>query len=179
MAGDNITVSNAGDGTSSGAGVNASGSGIKARLAELGIELPQVAAPVAAYVPAALVGNQVWTSGQLPFVEGELPATGKVGAEVSAEDAYTYARTALLNALAAVDSVVDLEKVTRVVKVVGYVASEGGFTGQPGVVNGASELVGEIFGEAGAHVRSAVGVAVLPLDAPVEVELIVEVSDAS
>lgn len=149
------------------------------RLAELGIELPQVAAPVAAYVPAAKVGNQVWTSGQLPFIDGNLPATGKVGAEVSADDAYNYARAAVLNALAAVDSVVGLDNVTRVVKIVGYVASAPDFTGQPGVVNGASELIGDIFGDAGAHVRSAVGVAVLPLDAPVEVELIVEVADAS
>ncbi len=149
------------------------------RLAELGIELPQVAAPVAAYVPAAKVGNQVWTSGQLPFIDGNLPATGKVGAEVSADDAYNYARAAVLNALAAVDSVVGLDNLTRVVKIVGYVASAPDFTGQPGVVNGASELIGDIFGDAGAHVRSAVGVAVLPLDAPVEVELIVEVADAS
>lgn len=149
------------------------------RLAELGIELPQVAAPVAAYVPAAKVGNQVWTSGQLPFIDGNLPATGKVGAEVSADDAYNYARAAVLNALAAVDSVVGLDNVTRVVKIVGYVASAPDFTGQPGVVNGASELIGDIFGDAGARVRSAVGVAVLPLDAPVEVELIVEVADAS
>lgn len=175
MAGD-ANAGNAGNLTT--AGATADG-GIKARLAELGIELPKVAAPVAAYVPAARVGSQVWTSGQLPFVDGELPAKGKVGAEVSADEAYGYARTAVLNALAAVDSVVDLDKVTRVVKVVGYVASAQDFTGQPGVVNGASELVGEVFGESGAHVRSAVGVAVLPLDAPVEVELIVEVSDAS
>ena len=148
------------------------------RLDELGIELPAVAAPVAAYVPAAQVGNQVWTSGQLPFVNGSLPVTGKVGADVDPEDAYNLARIALLNALAAVDDLVGIDRVTRVVKVVGYVASEAGFTGQPGVVNGASDIVGEIFGEAGAHVRSAVGVAVLPLDAPVEVELIVEVADA-
>ena len=148
------------------------------RLAELGIELPAVAAPVAAYVPAAKVGDQVWTSGQLPFIDGALPATGKVGAEITPEDAYNLARTALLNALAAVDDLVGIDKITRVIKVVGYVASDVGFTGQPGVVNGASDIVGEIFGEAGAHVRSAVGVAVLPLDAPVEVELIVEVAEA-
>lgn len=166
-------------GESNGGLKDAPSAGIKARLAELGIDLPQAAAPVAAYVPAARVGNQVWTSGQLPFVDGALPATGKVGAEVSADDAYGYARTAVLNALAAVDSVGGLDNVTRVVKVVGYVASAPEFTGQPGVVNGASDVVGEIFGEAGAHVRSAVGVAVLPLDAPVEVELVVEVSDAS
>ncbi|MCQ4617466.1 RidA family protein [Corynebacterium sp. CCUG 59401] len=146
------------------------------RISALGLRLPDVAAPVAAYVPATQVGNQVWTSGQLPFVDGALPATGKVGAEVSAEDAYEYARTCLLNALAAVDAEVGLDAVTRVVKVVGYVASAPDFTGQPGVINGASELIGEIFGDAGAHVRSAVGVAVLPLDAPVELELIVEVA---
>ena len=146
------------------------------RLKEIGIELPAVATPVAAYVPATQVGNQVWTSGQLPFVDGELPATGKVGAEVSQEDAYAFARTAVLNALAAVDSVVGIDRVTRVLKVVGYVASAPDFAGQPGVVNGASDLIGEIFGEAGAHVRSAVGVAVLPLNAPVEVELVVEVA---
>ncbi|MCQ4621717.1 RidA family protein [Corynebacterium sp. CCUG 71335] len=146
------------------------------RISALGLRLPDVAAPVAAYVPATRVGNQVWTSGQLPFVDGALPATGKVGAEVSAEDAYEYARTCLLNALTAVDAEVGLDAVTRVVKVVGYVASAPDFTGQPGVINGASELIGEIFGDAGAHVRSAVGVAVLPLDAPVELELIVEVA---
>lgn len=148
------------------------------RLADLGIELPAVAAPVAAYVSATRVGNQVWTSGQLPFVDGELPATGKVGADVDPDNAYGLARTALLNALAAVDDLVGIDKIERVVKVVGYVASDVGFAGQPGVVNGASDLVGEIFGDAGAHVRSAVGVAVLPLDAPVEVELIVEVAGA-
>ena len=147
---------------------------IKARLDELGIQLPQVAAPVAAYVPATQVGNQVWTSGQLPFADGELPATGKVGAEVSAEDAYGYARTAALNALAAVDDAVGLDNVTRVVKIVGYVASAPDFGGQPGVVNGASELMEEVFGEKGVHARSAVGVAELPMDAPVEIELIVE-----
>ena len=148
---------------------------ILARIDELGITLPDVAAPVAAYVPATRVGNQVWTSGQLPFIDGALPATGKVGAEVSQEDAYDYARAAVLNALAAVHAEVGLDNVSRVLKVVGYVASAPEFTAQPAVVNGASELVGEIFAEAGAHVRSAVGVAVLPLDAPVEVELIVEV----
>ncbi|MDQ0378677.1 RidA family protein [Amycolatopsis thermophila] len=146
------------------------------RLAELGIELPGVAAPVAAYVPAVRSGSQVYTSGQLPFVEGKLAATGKVGAEVSPEEAKRYARTAALNALAAVDSLVGLESIVRIVKVVGFVASAEGFTGQPAVINGASELFGEIFGDAGAHARSAVGVAELPLGAPVEVELIVEVS---
>lgn len=145
------------------------------RIEELGLTLPAVAAPVAAYVPAAKVGNQVWTSGQLPFVDGALPATGKVGAEVSEEEAYSFARTAVLNALAAVHAEVGLENVVRVLKVVGYVASAPDFFGQPAVINGASELIGDIFGESGAHVRSAVGVAVLPLNAPVEVELVVEV----
>ncbi|MBD8030948.1 RidA family protein [Corynebacterium gallinarum] len=147
------------------------------RLAELGITLPAVAAPVAAYVPAVQTGNQVWTSGQLPFVAGELPATGKVGIEVTAEEAADYARTAALNALAAVDALVGIDKITRVLKIVGFVSSAEGFTGQPAVINGASNLIGEIFGEAGAHARSAVGVAELPLGAPVEVELIVEVSE--
>lgn len=146
------------------------------RLAELGITLPAVAAPVAAYVPAVKVGNQVWTSGQLPFIEGALPATGKVGAEVSAEDAQAFARQASLNALAAVDALVGIDNVTRVLKVVGFVASASGFGGQPAVLNGASNLMGEIFGEAGAHARSAVGVAELPLDSPVEVEIVVEVT---
>lgn len=146
------------------------------RLGELGIALPGVAAPVAAYVPAVRSGSQVYTSGQLPFVDGQLSATGKVGGEVSPEEAKQHARTCVLNALAAVDSLVGLDSVTRVVKVVGFVASAEGFTGQPAVVNGASELLGEIFGESGAHARSAVGVAELPLGAPVEVELIVEVS---
>ncbi|ALC04775.1 RutC family protein yabJ [Corynebacterium deserti GIMN1.010] len=145
------------------------------RLAELGITLPTVAAPVAAYVPAIQTGNQVWTSGQLPFVNGELPATGKVGAEVSAEDAADYARTAALNALAAIDALVGIDNVKRVLKIVGFVASADDFGGQPAVINGASNLMGEVFGEAGAHARSAVGVAELPLNAPVEVEVIVEV----
>ena len=145
------------------------------RIMELGLTLPAVAAPVAAYVPATKVDNQVWTSGQLPFVDGALPATGKVGAEVTDEEAYGFARTAVLNALAAVHAEVGLDRVVRVLKVVGYVASAPDFYGQPAVINGASELVGEIFGESGAHVRSAVGVAVLPLNAPVEVELVVEV----
>lgn len=144
------------------------------RLNELGIELPAVAAPVAAYVPATKVGNQVWTSGQLPFVDGKLPATGKVGAEVSEDDAYGYARQATLNALAAVDDLVGIDNVSRVLKIVGFVASDPAFTGQPAVINGASELLAEVFGDAGAHARSAVGVAVLPMDTPVEVELVVE-----
>ena len=146
------------------------------RLRELGISLPQVAAPVAAYVPAIRTGNQVWTSGQIPFVNGELAATGKVGAEVSAEDAYNYARIAALNALAAVDALVGIDKVTRVLKIVGFVASAEDFGGQPAVINGASELMGEIFDDAGAHARSAVGVAELPLNSPVEVEIIVEIA---
>lgn len=146
------------------------------RLRELDISLPQVAAPVAAYVPAIRTGNQVWTSGQIPFVNGELAATGKVGAEVSAEDAYNYARIAALNALAAVDALVGIDKVTRVLKIVGFVASAEDFGGQPAVINGASELMGEIFGDAGAHARSAVGVAELPLNSPVEVEIIVEIA---
>ena len=143
------------------------------RLAELGLELPAVATPVAAYVPAVVQGNLVYTSGQLPFVDGSLPATGKVGAVVSAEDAQSCARICALNALAAAESVIgSLDRVTQVVKVTGFVASAPEFTGQPAVLNGASTLLGEIFGDAGIHARSAVGVAVLPMDAPVEVELI-------
>ncbi len=143
------------------------------RLAELGLALPAVAAPVAAYVPAVVQGNLVYTSGQLPFVDGALAATGKVGGSVSAEDAQSYAATSVLNALAAVEGVIgSLDRVTQVVKVTGFVASDPSFTGQPGVINGASTLLGQIFGDAGIHARSAVGVAVLPLDAPVEVELV-------
>lgn len=149
------------------------------RLQELGIALPGVAAPVASYVPAVQAGNQVWTSGQLPFVDGVLPATGKVGAEVSEDEAAGYARLAVLNALAAVDALVGLDNVARVVKVVGFVASDPSFIGQPKVINGASDLIGEIFGEAGSHARSAVGVAVLPLDAPVELELVVELAETA
>jgi enamine deaminase RidA (YjgF/YER057c/UK114 family) len=146
------------------------------RLADLGLTLPGVAAPVAAYVPAVRSGNHVYTSGQVPMVDGVLAATGKVGAEVDAEQAKALAQTCVLNALAAVKAEIgDLGKVRRVVKVVGFVASAPDFTGQPGVVNGASELLGKVFGDAGVHARSAVGVAVLPLDAPVEVELVVEV----
>ena len=148
------------------------------RLTELGIELPEVAPPVAAYVPAVVTGSYVYTSGQLPFVSGELPASGKVGDRVGlvpAEDAKGYARTCVLNALAAVRAEIgSLDRVTRIVKLVGFVASDPSFTGQPGVINGASELLGEIFGDAGRHARSAVGVAALPLDAPVELELVVE-----
>jgi enamine deaminase RidA (YjgF/YER057c/UK114 family) len=152
-------------------------SAVEDRLAELGIELPPVAAPVAAYVPAMRTGNYVYTSGQLPMVAGALARTGKVGVDLDADEAKQLARTCALNALAAVKSVVgDLSAVTRVVKVVGFVASAPDFTGQPQVVNGASELLGEVFGDAGRHARSAVGVAVLPLDAPVEVEIVVEVA---
>ena len=150
---------------------------IKKRLAELGIELPPVAVPGGAYVPAVRSGDYVYTSGQLPLVDGKLRRTGKVGAEVTVEDAYDDARQAALNALAAIDDLVGLDKVTRVVKVVGFVASDASFTKQPLVINGASELLGEVFGEAGRHARSAVGVAVLPIDTPVEVEVIVEVSE--
>lgn len=149
---------------------------VSARLAELGIRLPDVAAPVAAYVPAVVDGNRVYTSGQLPFLDGVLPETGKVGEGnglVSPERAKAYARQSVLNALAAVQSVIgDLGRVTRVIKVTGFVASDPAFTGQPGVINGASETLGEIFGDAGVHARSAVGVAVLPLDSPVEVEVV-------
>nr|WP_221473145.1 RidA family protein [Planomonospora venezuelensis] len=145
-------------------------------MAELGLTLPEVVAPLAAYVPAVRSGDHVYTSGQIPMVDGKLAATGKVGAEVSAEEARELARTCALNALAAVASAAGgLSNVVRIVKVVGYVASAPDFTGHPQVVNGASELLGEVFGEAGRHARSAVGVAVLPLDAPVEVELIAEV----
>ncbi|MFB0834802.1 RidA family protein [Arthrobacter halodurans] len=152
-------------------------SAVERRLAELGLELPPVAAPVAAYVPAVVSGSHVYTSGQLPFVDGKLPATGKVGAEVDAETARRLAATCAVNALAAVKSVIgDLDRITRIVKVVGFVSSDPSFTGQPGVVNGASELLGEVLGDAGVHARSAVGVAVLPLDSPVEVELVAEFS---
>lgn len=148
---------------------------IDARLAELGITLPAVSAPAGAYVPAVVTGNLVYTAGQLPFVGGALPATGKLGAGVEPDAAKGYARTSALNALAAVqDAIGSLDRVTRIVKVVGFVASDPSFTGQPGVINGASEVLGEIFGDAGRHARSAVGVPVLPLDSPVEVELIVE-----
>ena len=147
------------------------------RLAALGLTLPPVAAPVAAYVPAVRSGPYVYTAGQLPLADGKLPRTGKVGAQVSVEEAAGLARTCALNALAAVASVADgLSAVTRIVKVTGFVASDPSFTGQPLVVNGASELLLEVFGEAGRHARSAVGVAVLPLDAPVEIELIAEVT---
>ncbi len=148
------------------------------RLGALGLKLPDVVAPVAAYVPAVRTGTYVYTAGQLPFVEGKLPATGKVGADVGVDQAKELARTCVLNGLAAAASVGGgLAAIRRVVKVTGFVASAPDFTGQPQVVNGASELLLEVFGDAGRHARSAVGVAVLPLDAPVEVELIVEVED--
>jgi enamine deaminase RidA (YjgF/YER057c/UK114 family) len=147
----------------------------KARLGQLGVTLPQVAAPLASYVPAVRTGNLVYTAGQLPIEGGKLARTGKVGADITPEEGKALARVCALNALAAVDSVVGLDTVTRVVKVVGFVASASGFNGQPSVVNGASDLLAEVFGDKGAHARSAVGVAELPMDAPVEVELIVEV----
>jgi len=147
------------------------------RLAELGLELPPVTPPVAAYVPAVQTGNHVYVSGQVPVADGKLLASGKVGAEVNSEEAKELARRCALNALAAVDALVGLDRVVRVVKVVGFVASASGFTGQPGVINGASELMGKAFGDAGIHARSAVGVAVLPLDAPVEVEIVVALAD--
>jgi enamine deaminase RidA (YjgF/YER057c/UK114 family) len=149
---------------------------IDERLAELGLTVPAVAAPLAAYVPAVRDGDLVWTSGQLPFVDGKLSATGKVGADVEPDAAADLARICALNAIAAIKSEIgDLDLIERVVKVVGYVASDPSFTGQPGVINGASNLIGEVFGDAGKHARSAVGVAVLPLDAPVEVEVVVRV----
>ena len=161
-------------------------SAVEQRLAELGISLPEVAAPVASYVPAVISGSHVYTSGQLPFVNGKLEATGKVsvGTEgfadeptVSPEDAQRFAAICAVNALAAVKSVIgDLDRITRIVKVVGFVSSDPSFTGQPGVINGASELLGRVLGDAGQHARSAVGVSVLPLDSPVEVELIAEFS---
>ena len=154
---------------------------VEDRLAELGLTVPEVAAPVAAYVPAVQDGSRVFTSGQLPMVSGSLADTGKVGegeGYVTPERAKELAQICALNAIAAVKSVVgDLDRVERVVKVVGFVASDPAFTGQPGVINGASELFGHAFGDKGVHARSAVGVAVLPLDAPVEVEVIVHVAD--
>jgi enamine deaminase RidA (YjgF/YER057c/UK114 family) len=153
------------------------------RLAELGLALPTVAAPAGVYVPASRVGTSVYTAGQLPFVEGVLPATGKVGDAPGLVDpvvARELAATCALNALAAAATVLgSLDDVVRVVKVTGFVSSDPSFTGQPGVLNGASELLGEIFGDAGVHARSAVGVAVLPLDSPVEVELLLEVAPTS
>ncbi len=156
-------------------------SAVEDRLAELGLSVPDVAPPVASYIPALREGNLVFTSGQLPMISGELPQTGMVGdghGLVPAEDAKALAQACALNAIAAVKSVIgDLDKVTRVVKVVGFVASDPSFIGQPGVVNGASELLGKAFGDKGVHARSAVGVVALPLDAPVEVEIVVAVAD--
>ena len=153
---------------------------VSARLAELGIELPPVVPPVAAYIPATVHGDLVYTSGQLPMVDGVLPATGKVGAAeglVSAADAQQLARRCALNAIAAAADVAGgVDKLARVVKVTGFVASVPEFTGQPVVINGASEVLGEIFGDAGRHARSAVGVPVLPLDSPVEVEVVFALS---
>ena len=148
---------------------------VSARLAELGITLPEVAKPLAAYVPAVRTGNLVYTSGQLPLQSGDLTHIGKIGAEVPPEEGKVAARTCVLNALAAIDALVGIDSVVRVVKLVGFVASAPGFNGQPAVINGASEFLGEVFGDSGAHARSAVGVSELPLNAPVEVELIVEV----
>jgi enamine deaminase RidA (YjgF/YER057c/UK114 family) len=145
------------------------------RLTELGLVLPPVAAPAGVYLPAVRSGSLVFTAGQLPLVDGTLAAAGKLGTEIDPERGYELARICALNALAAVDGVVGLDAVVRVVKVVGFVASAPGFTAQPTVLNGASELLGAVFGEAGTHARSAVGVAELPLGAPVEIELIVEV----
>ncbi|HST82562.1 MAG TPA: RidA family protein [Kineosporiaceae bacterium] len=156
---------------------------IEARLAELGHTLPAVAPPVAAYVPAVLDGDRVWTSGQLPFVDGALPVAGRVGSGgdglVDPVEAAGLARICALNALAAAKSVIgDLDRITRVIKVVGFVASDPSFTGQPLVINGASEFLGEVFGAAGVHARSAVGVAALPLGAPVEIEMIFAISSS-
>lgn len=150
--------------------------GPHAKLAELGLSLPDVVPPVAAYVPAVQSGKHVYVSGQVPIAGGRLVATGKVGGGISAEQAKDLAARCALNALAAIDALVGLESVVKVVKVTGFVASADGFTGQPGVINGASELFGSVFGEGGRHARSAVGVAELPLGAPVEVEVIVEVA---
>ncbi|MFE7752345.1 RidA family protein [Streptomyces sp. NPDC057428] len=148
---------------------------VEAKLAELGLALPDVVPPLASYQPAVRSGVYVYTSGQLPMMGGKLAVTGKVGAEVTADEAKELARTCALNALAAVKSVAgDLDRIARVVKVTGFVASAADFTGQPAVINGASELLGDVLGDKGVHARSAVGVAVLPLDAPVEVEIQVE-----
>lgn len=150
---------------------------VRAKLAEIGLTLPVAAKPVAAYVPAILTGNIVFTAGQLPLVNGAIPTTGKVGDKVTIEEAKKLAEVCALNALAAVETVADVNKIVKVVRVVGYVNGVAGFTSQPAVVNGASELFIHIFGEAGKHARSAVGIAELPLDAPVELELTVEIAD--
>ncbi|HEX7355857.1 MAG TPA: RidA family protein [Mycobacteriales bacterium] len=156
--------------------VGAGGTTVAARLAALGLTLPPPPPPAGAYVPAVLDGDHVWTAGQLPFVGGTLPATGLVGADVTPETAHDLARLCALNALAAIAGVVDLDAVVRIVKVVGFVASADGFTGQSQVVNGASALLADVFGDAGVHARSAVGVAALPLGTPVEVEVVARVS---
>ncbi len=148
------------------------------RLKDLGYELPAVPRPAGSYVPAARAGTLLFTAGQLPFREGKLPYAGKVGGDVSAEEAKEAARLCAINALAAIKTEAGLENVRRIVKVTGYVASAAGFNDQPGVMNGASELLSEVFGEKGLHARSAVGVAELPLDAPVEVELVVELAES-
>jgi len=151
---------------------------VSSRLAELGIELPAVAAPLASYVPATRSGSYVYTSGQLPLVGGELIATGKVGSDVDEAMAHECARICILNAIAAAaETAGGVDRILRIVKVVGFVASDPSFSGQPAVINGASDLLGDIFGDAGVHARSAVGVAVLPKDAPVEIEMIVEVAE--
>lgn len=150
---------------------------VEERLAAMGLTVHEVVPPVASYVPAVISGRHVYTAGQLPFIDGVLPKTGKVGAEVTPEEAAEFAATCALNAIAAIKSVSLLEEVTRVVKMTCFVASAPDFTGQPAVANGASNLLLEAFGDIGAHARSAVGVAVLPLDAPVEVELIVELAE--
>ncbi len=150
---------------------------VRAKLAELGLTLPVAAKPVAAYVPAIRTENLIFTAGQLPLVDGAIPSTGKVGAKVNVDEAKRLAQVCALNALAAVETVADVNKIVKVVRVVGYVNGEPGFISQPAVVNGASELYLHIWGEAGKHARSAIGVAELPLDAPVEVELTVEIAD--
>ena len=153
----------------------AGGTDAYARLVELGLTLPQVVAPLAAYVPAVQSGNQVYVSGQLPMVDGKLPLVGKVGAEVTPEQGADLARLCALNALAAIEALVGLGRITKIVKVTGFVASAPGFTGQPAVINGASQLFGDVLRELGRHARSAVGVAELPLGSPVEVEVLAEV----
>ena len=147
-----------------------------AKLAELGLSLPKVVPPLASYVPAVQSGNYVYVSGQLPMVDGKLPYTGKVGADVTPEQGAELARYCALNALAAIDALVGLGRIVKIVKVTGFVASAEGFTGQPGVINGASQLFGDVLGELGRHARSAVGVSELPLGAPVEVEVIAEIA---
>jgi enamine deaminase RidA (YjgF/YER057c/UK114 family) len=150
---------------------------VEQRLTEMGFTLPEVAAPAGSYLPAMISGNLVFTAGQIPLIDGKLMATGKLGAEITAEHGAEIAQRCALNALAAVKSVLgDLDRVKQVVKVVGFVSSVPGFSSQPAVINGASEFLQQVFGDAGKHARSAVGVSVLPLDAPVEIELIVEFS---